>query len=848
MSDTEEREQTGESQTDDAERQRRQEDLNKKLLAAAKAGNNEEVIQHISDGAEITSSDGGQTGLHISAKEGHKDVMRTFITHKLDINIKGGYYQDTPLMYAADYGHLSCVQLLLAHGADPDLRSRDGSTALMDAASRDYPEIIAELLRTGADDQIKDEDGKNALKHAKQRGSQDAMRMFTAWKEKSIDQEMMTAAEYGKARLVTGLIIAGADVNTRNDRGERGLDLAVRFGHRDVVQTLLDHDLGGYSSREECLRQCDENKERNKKLVAAAESGDNESVTRLLQEGAEITSRDSKGNTGLHISALTGHKDVMETFITHQVDINARGQYQRTALMRAAVWGKLSCVQLLLAHGADTDLRDEDGGTALIHAASKSYPDPDIIAELLTHGADDQIADNLGQNALTHAEKLRSQDAFRMLTAWKKKIIDQEMMTAAADGIWRLVTGLLIAGADVKTRNDRGETVLDLAQRAGDRAGVQTLLDHGLSGYSREECLRQCQKNMDLVAAAQSGDNESVIRLLQDGADITSRNRDGDTGLHLSASRGHRDVIQTFITQRVDVNIRGNNQCTALMKAVIRNYPDIIAELLSHGADDQIQDEDGKNALTHAENNNSQDAVKVLKARKENPDKLNKEIVTEAKKEDCNWKLVKGLISHHPGIDHLNKKGESALRLAWDAENTKLVKILLDKGAQINLQNAKGETSLKIEQYVEKNDVQKREQVIDLMIENDWKRNPTSLDDSQFRIKKEIKKLVPSSCNLRDCLKSVSENFPWSNGKYKVMLALSFILQVIRGTLFYGWDVYTDIQFTLEMYRQSNRNFVEDISKCKNTFEITFDIAIETCKMHFDKIACLESIAQVDKK
>ena len=153
--------------------------------------------------------------------------------------------------------------------------------------------------------------------------------------------------------------------------------------------------------------------------------------------------------------------------------------------------------------------------------------------------------------------------------------------------------------------------------------------------------------------------------------------------------------------------------------------------------------------------------------------------------------------------------------------------------------------SLKIEQYVEKNDVQKREQVIELMIEYDKKRYPTSLDDSEFRIKKEIKKLVPSSGDLRDCLKSVSENYPWSKGKDKVMLALSFILQVIRGSLFYGWDVYTDIQFTLEMYRQSNRNFVEDLSKCQNTFERTFDVGIETCKMHFDKISCLESIAQV---
>ena len=79
---------------------------------------------------------------------------------------------------------------------------------------------------------------------------------------------------------------------------------------------------------------------------------------------------------------------------------------------------------------------------------------------------------------------------------------------------------------------------------------------------------------------------------------------------------------------------------------------------------------------------------------------------------------------------------------------------------------------MKIEQYVEKKDVQKREQVIELMIEYDKKKNPTSLNDY---------------------LKSVSDNFSWSKGKYKVMLALSFILQDILGSLFYGWDVYTDI-------------------------------------------------------
>ena len=53
----------------------------------------------------------------------------------------------------------------------------------------------------------------------------------------------------------------------------------------------------------------------NKQLLEAAESGDHERVLRLLGEGAEISSRHSNGDTGLHISAVKGHDKVMKTFV-----------------------------------------------------------------------------------------------------------------------------------------------------------------------------------------------------------------------------------------------------------------------------------------------------------------------------------------------------------------------------------------------------------------------------------------------------------------------------------------------------------------------------------------------------
>ena len=59
---------------------------------------------------------------------------------------------------------------------------------------------------------------------------------------------------------------------------------------------------------------------------------------------------------------------------------------------------------------------------------------------------------------------------------------------------------------------------------------------------------------------------------MSDGAKITSTEFNGDTGLHLSAERGHKDVMLTFITNKVDVNIRGYGQWTALINAAIKGH------------------------------------------------------------------------------------------------------------------------------------------------------------------------------------------------------------------------------------------------------------------------------------
>ena len=166
--------------------------------------------------------------------------------------------------------------------------------------------------------------------------------------------------------------------------------------------------------------------ELNKKLLQAAESGDHESVSRALGDGAEITCKDHNGATGLHLGAYKGHDNIVKTFIEAGIDINLRdeGDSKWTALMNAANYDNISCLQILLDKGADADIRDEeDSQTALMLAASKN--NSDIVAELLSRGANPDIKDEKkGQTALMIAA-LRN----------KPNIVAELLMKGADDNI-----------------------------------------------------------------------------------------------------------------------------------------------------------------------------------------------------------------------------------------------------------------------------------------------------------------------------------------------------------------------------------------------------------------------------
>jgi ankyrin repeat protein len=85
----------------------------------------------------------GWTPLHAAAGAGRRDNVEFLLRHDARVNAVAGAHNETSLMLAATNGREEIVRLLLSRGADANLRSSDGKTAL-DYASD--PNILRDIF------------------------------------------------------------------------------------------------------------------------------------------------------------------------------------------------------------------------------------------------------------------------------------------------------------------------------------------------------------------------------------------------------------------------------------------------------------------------------------------------------------------------------------------------------------------------------------------------------------------------------------------------------------------------------------------------------------------------------
>nr|XP_033776876.1 GA-binding protein subunit beta-1 isoform X2 [Geotrypetes seraphini] len=125
-------------------------DLGKKLLEAARAGQDDEVRVLMANGAPFTTDWLGTSPLHLAAQYGHYSTT--------EVLLRAGVSRDartkvdrTPLHMAASEGHASIVEVLLKHGADVNAKDMLKMTALHWATQHNHQDVVELLIKYGAD-------------------------------------------------------------------------------------------------------------------------------------------------------------------------------------------------------------------------------------------------------------------------------------------------------------------------------------------------------------------------------------------------------------------------------------------------------------------------------------------------------------------------------------------------------------------------------------------------------------------------------------------------------------------------------------------------------------------------
>jgi len=115
-----------------------------------------------------------------------------------------------------------------------------------------------------------------------------------------------------------------------------------------------------------------------------------------------------------------------------------------------------------------------------------------------------------------------------------------------------------------------------------------------------------------LLEAASEGRVHDVRTLLDQGADVNLKARDGSTPLMFAALGGRTEVVSLLLERGTDVNAEDEHGWTTLMLAAQGGHTEVVDLLLEHGADVNARTHVGLTALGLAKGYGHTEVVSLL--------------------------------------------------------------------------------------------------------------------------------------------------------------------------------------------------------------------------------------------
>jgi ankyrin repeat protein len=420
--------------------------------------------------------EGVRTPLHQAVFGNSEPAVKLLLERGANPNIRCEGDNAYPLHFAVEKHRLPIIRLLVEHGADTIGEGDYHELGVIGwATAWDYiqpnPEIIAYLLAHGA---------RHNIFSAVAMGEAEVIRDLVARTPNDLERRMNgtrmrsmplhLAVIKNQPASVATLLDLGANTESLDEAGFSALDLAALEGRHDLAQVLLERGA----------------KVRLPAAVALARTAD---VERLLRRDPGTLKPGGRWGHLILRASERAPGDVIETLIRNGASVNVHDD-PKTSIdstsgytpLHAAAWhGNVSAIDVLMKHGADVRAREEKyHGTP---AGWADYAGHKEARDLILRGPID-IIEAIQYHMAGRVKAVLEEDPAALNRAFSDYglfPLDAEawqtpLAYAVTRGREEIVRLLIARGAVEALRSPEGETLSEIAQKAGHRE-IALILD-----------------------------------------------------------------------------------------------------------------------------------------------------------------------------------------------------------------------------------------------------------------------------------------------------------------------------------------------------------------------------------
>ena len=486
-----------------------------------------------------------QTALHISCKNGHRDIAEYLLTQaKCNPNVRD-IKGNTPLHFACGSGHMECVKLIITEWCNPYVQDVSGNTPLHIACRKGYLECVKVLIADSINPNLTNyPHNQTALHLACDNGHRNIAEYLLAHaKCNSNIQDTFGntplhvatwKSDLDLVKLVFESSAVSIDPDVSNNDKQTALHIACKNGHSHIAEYLLTQ------------AKCNPNvvtKNGNTPLHIACGNGHSHIAEYLLTQAKCNPNVVTKsGDTPLHIACSNGDLEIVISIIetsTLRINLDVINNNKQTALHIVCMNAhKEITAYLLSCPGCNPNIKDNHGNTPLHIASSSNFYDiVKVIVENVHNIVDVHLTNNHRQTALHLACKHGHNDIVEFLVSQAK------------------------CHPNVKEEN--GDTPLHIASRQGHLECVETIA----------------------VTKEVNPDEPNIVQ---------------QTALHLACIHSHIPVVKCLLVNTTcNPNLKDEHGYTPFHYAASSHK--IIQLLIQHGANPQnVYKEYGKVLGKHA--------------------------------------------------------------------------------------------------------------------------------------------------------------------------------------------------------------------------------------------------------